>query len=208
MPNSIRVLAFLTVALGEAAPGVAATPAAVSVAEATLAEPGSRTPEVSTAQLREVLAARTAVLLDARPDLEWAISHIPAALNVAPRPGMPMSRYTSDVAEIGRIVEGDRSRALILYCNGPSCAKSRRLAADLLQAGSTDVRRYQLGAPVWRALGGVMVTEPDGARHVFANDGTAVWIDARDAAEFTAGSLAGARSCRAAWCCPAGTWER
>lgn len=165
-----------------------------SVIKATLAEPGAKTPEISTDQLREILAARSAVLLDTRPHLEWAISHLPSALNVAPKPGMPMSLYTSDVAEIGRLVKDDRTRALVLYCNGPFCGKSKRVSDDLLKAGYSNVRRYQLGAPVWRALGGIMIIEPDGARYVYANDRTAVWIDARDASEFAAGSVSGARN--------------
>ena len=69
---------------------LAATAAsAQSVLEATLAEPNQKTAEVSTAQLRQILAETSAVLLDARPRREYAISHIPGALNVAPRPGLP-----------------------------------------------------------------------------------------------------------------------
>ena len=40
---------------------------------------------------------------------------------------------------------------VVLYCNGPFCQKSKRLAAELLEAGFTNVRRYQLGMPTWRA---------------------------------------------------------
>lgn len=149
--------------------------------------------EISTDEMREIVAKRSAVVLDTRPHMEWAISHIPGALNVAPEPGMPMSLYTSDVAEVGRLVGNDKTRALVLYCNGPFCGKSKRVAADLEKAGYTNVRRYQLGAPVWRALGEVMVIEADGTRHVFENDRTAVWIDAREANE-RAAQLPGARN--------------
>jgi rhodanese-related sulfurtransferase len=107
---------------------------------------------------------------------------------------MPKSLYTSDAAEVGRLVGGDKSTAIVLYCNGPFCGKSKRLADDLLAAGYTNVRRYQLGAPVWRALGGVMIIEPEAARRVFTLDKTAVWIDVRDSAEFRAGSIPGARN--------------
>jgi rhodanese-related sulfurtransferase len=82
----------------------------------------------------------------------------------------------------------------VLYCNGPFCGKSKRVAGELVKAGYTKVRRYQLGAPVWRALVGVMVIEPEGVRYVFENDQTAVWIDARDSSVFQAGSIPGARN--------------
>jgi len=162
--------------------------------QAVFAKPGSGVPEVSTAELEKILKDQSAVVLDTRPHLEWSISHIPGALNVAPKPGVPKALYTSDVTEIGRLVDGDKSQPLVLYCNGPYCGKSKRVAEDSLRAGYTNVRRYQLGAPVWRALVGVMAIEPEGARYVFKNDQSAVWIDVRDPSVFHEESIPGARN--------------
>lgn len=164
------------------------------VRQGVFAKPGSGVVEISTAELEQILQEKSAVLLDTRPHLEWSVSHIPTALNVAPKPGVPIALYTSDVAEIGRLVGGDKSQPLVLYCNGPYCGKSNRVAGELLNAGYTNVRRYQLGAPVWRALVGVMVIEQDGAQHVFWNDNTAVWIDVRDPSLFAKGSIPGAKN--------------
>jgi rhodanese-related sulfurtransferase len=165
-----------------------------NIFQATLGESGQRTAEVSTEQLRGILADRSAVVLDARPFREFAMSHIPGAVNVAAKPGVPMSAYVSDVAEIGRLLDGRKESPLVLYCNGPYCGKSKRLAEELLAAGYTNVRRYQLGMPVWRALGGPTEIEPDGVRYVVANDRTAVLIDAREADLFRSGSFPNARS--------------
>jgi hypothetical protein len=44
---------------------------------------------------------------------------------------------------------------IVLYCNGPYSGKSKRLAAELVAGGYSRAQRYQLGIPVWRALGGV-----------------------------------------------------
>ena len=164
------------------------------VHQAILAKSGSGVQEVSTMELQQILKEQSAVVLDTRPYAEWSVSHIPGALNVAAKPGVPMALYTSDVAEVGRLVDGDKSQPLVLYCNGPFCGKSKRVAGELINAGYTNVRRYQLGAPVWRALVGVMVIEPEGIRYVSKNDQTAVWIDVRDASEFQAGSIPGARN--------------
>jgi len=162
--------------------------------EAVLATPGAGVQEVSTEELQQILADQSAVVLDTRPYKEWSVSHIPNALNVAPKPGVPMALYTSDVAEIGRLLEGDKSQPLVLYCNGPFCGKSKRVANELLKAEYTNVRRYQLGAPAWRTLVGVMVIESDGIRYVYKNDHTAVWIDVRDPLAFQEGSIPGARN--------------
>ena len=165
-----------------------------NIVQATLGETGPKTAEISTEQLRGILADKSAVVLDARPFQEFAISHIPGAVNVAAKPGVPMSSYVSDVAEIGRVLNGSKATALVLYCNGPFCGKSKRLADELLAAGYTNVRRYQLGIPVWRALGGVTEIEPAGLRHVVTNDQTVVLIDTREANDFRIGTLAQARN--------------
>jgi rhodanese-related sulfurtransferase len=103
-----------------------------------------------------------------------------------------MSLYVSDTAEIERMVP-DKTAPVVLYCNGPFCGKSKRLSEELLEAGFTNIRRYQLGAPVWRALVGVMEIELDGVQRVWNIDRTAVFIDARPTPEFSTGSLRGAR---------------
>lgn len=164
------------------------------IQQATLMEVDQKTKEVSTDELRQILAKKNATVFDARPFKEYAISHIPGAVNVSAKAGVPMSYYISDVAEIGRVLKGDKAAPIVLYCNGPFCGKSKRLAIELLEAGYTNVRRYQLGIPVWRALGGVTQIEPAGVRHVVENDRSAVIIDAREAEEFKAGSISGAKN--------------
>ncbi|MBI4758930.1 MAG: sulfur transferase [Chloroflexi bacterium] len=155
-------------------------------------EKGQKTPEVSTGELRKILDQKSATVFDARPFKEYAVSHIPGALNVAPKPGVPMSQYVSDVAEIGRIVK-DKNAPIVIYCNGPYCGKSKRLGEELLEAGYPNVRRYQLGIPTWRALVGLTQIELEGVRYVLERDKTAVFFDARSREEFLAGTLLGAR---------------
>jgi rhodanese-related sulfurtransferase len=177
---------------GTPSAGVAAE-TSFDVMKATLSEPNQKAPEVSTEELRKILSDKSAKVLDARPHLEYSISHIPGAENVAPKPGVPMSVYVSDVAEIGRMLGERKDAAIVLYCNGPFCGKSKRLAEELIGAGYTNIRRYQLGIPVWRALVGVTQIEPDGIRYVREGDKTAMWFDARSAEEFKTGSVPGAR---------------
>jgi rhodanese-related sulfurtransferase len=164
------------------------------VRNAVLAEPSLKTPEISTAELERILADGTAFVFDTRPFREFAVSHIPGARNLSAKPGVAMSLYVSDAAEVGRAVGGNKNAAIVLYCNGPFCGKSKRLAEELVAAGHTNVRRYQLGIPVWRALGGVTVIEPEGLRSVVREDGTAVVIDARERDAFQTGTIAGART--------------
>src|SRR5688500_16124071 len=184
--------------LGSAAAAVRLRAAAPAVAQtgfdATLGEAGQKTAEISTQQLRQIIGSGTAVVLDARPPMEYAVSHIPGALNVAPQRGRPAHLYISDVAEVGRLLGQAKDKALVLYCNGPYCGKTKRLGAELVGAGYMNVRRYQLGAPGWRTLASeAMQTELVALRYI-RGDRTAVWIDAREPAAFNAGTVPGARN--------------
>ena len=68
-----------------------------TISQATLEEPNQKTLEVSTDELRRILEDRSTVVFDARPPKEYALSHIPGALNVSGKPGLPMSQYVPDV---------------------------------------------------------------------------------------------------------------
>lgn len=165
-----------------------------TVFDATLGEADQPTADVSTNELREILRQGSAIMLDARPPMEYAISHIPGSRNVAPQPGRAAHLYVSDVAEVGRLVGGAKDKPLVLYCNGPFCGKSKRLAAELAKDGYTRIRRYQLGSPGWRTLSGAaMQTELAAVRYI-RTDATAVWVDAREPRNFRRGSVAGARN--------------
>lgn len=194
MPRVVARLLPLVVVAGLQLPSWVLAQSPPSIQQATLVEPGQKTPEVSTEELTRILADKSAVVLDARPYLEYAMSHVPGALNVSAKPGVPVSVYVSDVREVERLLGGDKGKALVLYCNGPFCGKSKRLSEELLAAGFTNVRRYQLGIPVWRALGGLTEIELEAVQHVVKNDRTAVFLDARATEEFLAGSLPGARN--------------
>lgn len=161
----------------------------LNIYRALLDESGPTTPQVATEELRKILADKSATVFDTRPFKEFAISHIPRAVVVAPKPGVSKAIYISDIAEIGRVVREEKAAPIVLYCDGPFCGKSKRVAEELLAAGYQNVRRYQLGIPVWRALGGVTQIELEGIRYVLELDRTAFLIDAREADEFRAGSL-------------------
>ena len=158
-----------------------------SIYQATLAESNEKTHEVSTEQVRRILADGSAIVLDSRKHSEYVAGHIPGARNV----DAPPFEY---VAAVERLVGGDKGKALVLYCNGPFCQASKRISEQLVAAGFTNVRRYQLGIPIWRAVGGPTEVELEGILRIFKVDRTAVFFDARSAEEFSKGSLPGAHN--------------
>jgi rhodanese-related sulfurtransferase len=162
-----------------------------TVYQATLGDTGQKTGEVSTEELRRILADDRAIVLDTRKPSEFASGHVPGARNVMSREDVTAAE---NVAAVTQAVGADRHQALVLYCNGPFCKGTRRLAEQLFDAGFTNVRRYQLGMPVWRALGGPTEIDREGILRIFGVDGTALFYDARDAADFAATHIAGTHS--------------
>jgi prepilin-type processing-associated H-X9-DG protein len=161
-------------------PKPVATPACggASVFDATLQEKEA-TPEVTTSELRSKLADPRVVVLDARPAEEYAVSHIPGARSVPGIPGLSAALYTADAKEARRMVP-DLSTPVVVYCNGLFCGRSKRFAAELVKAGYANVRRYQLGIPAWRALGGVTQVEKTALVRLVSEDRTSLLVDARE----------------------------
>jgi rhodanese-related sulfurtransferase len=139
---------------------------------------GGNSPEISTADLQWALSERAAIVLDARPYDEYAVSHIPGARSVRAKSGTKPALYVADVTEVMERLP-NRDQPLILYCNGLYCGRSERFAEDLTKEGYRNVIRYQLGAPGWRALGGVMQVEKPALLRLLEQDRTSVLVDGR-----------------------------
>jgi rhodanese-related sulfurtransferase len=163
----------------------------MNIYQATLRESNQKTPEISTQEMQKILEEKSATVFDPRSPKEYAIDHIPGAINIAPKNTGSDAR-DSVISEIGRRVKNNKAAPIVLYCNGPVCGKSRRVANQLIAAGYTNVRRYQLGIPIWRVLVGLTEIELEGILYVVEKDQTAVLIDARDPEEFKTATIPGA----------------
>jgi rhodanese-related sulfurtransferase len=178
------VLLLAATAILPSRPASAQTPPPrPSVFQTTLEENGQATPEITTEELQAILAANVVPVFDVRTAKEYAIAHIPGTINI----------YEKEVQQIVAQYP-DKAARMILYCNGPSCGKSKRTSEELVAAGYTNVRRYQLGMPVWRALSQTVQTDMDGVLYIHNGDHTAVWVDARARPDFDAASIPGAVS--------------
>ena len=107
---------------------------------------GGPAPEPMT---RTELAARlmegSVTLLDMRPQDEFAIGHIPGALQV------DLSRLDAMAATFTGTSE------IIAYCRGPYCVYAHQAVARLRQLG-LKARRMEGGLPEWRADGRQVVS--------------------------------------------------
>jgi len=143
-----------------------------TIFQTTLQESGQATPEISTEELQQILANGSEPVLDVRSALEYAIAHIPGSINIPE-------------LEVAKIMElYSAGTPMILTCNGPFCGKSKRTSEQLVANQYVNVRRYQLGMPVWRALGNTVQTDLAGFAYIVRGDHTAVFVDARTPQEF------------------------
>lgn len=175
------VLVAMAACLVAASAPAIASKARPSVFDATLEEQGQKTPEVSTDELKAMLAKGSAILFDARLPEEYAAAHIPGSLNL-------------DEKQLGRFTQSfpDRATSIVLYSNGPFCDRARLRSEDLARLGYSKISRYQLGLPVWRVLGNTSETSLQGFRQV-VRDSNAVIVDARSRAQYAAGTVPGAQ---------------
>jgi len=67
-------------------------------------------PEMSTAELRAALTESGAIVLDARPYEEYAVSHIPGARAVPAKPGTTPALYVADATEIAKTIADKRTK--------------------------------------------------------------------------------------------------
>jgi len=97
-------------------------------------EPVSRDDLV--ARLRDDLVT----VLDVRPEDEFALGHLPGALNI------PLAELERRLGEL------PKGREVIAYCRGPYCVLSFEAVAALRARGYR-VRRLEDGYPEWKAAG-------------------------------------------------------
>lgn len=159
---------------------------------ANLNEKKPVTINLNTAEFKALINQPNTLLIDSRTYTEHAISHIPGSLVVGPKPGSTREVFTSDIEEIKALADQQLNTPVVVYCAGIYCGKAKRVAKDLVAAGFENVSRYQLGIPMWRALGEVTVIEADALQRILELDKTAVFIDSRSHEQFAAGSLPGA----------------
>ena len=101
---------------------------------------------VSRAELLKRSHAGEVIILDVRPEDEFALGHLPGAVN------MPLQKLEIRLAEL------DPAQEIVAYCRGPYCVLSYEAVA-FLRARGFKARRLEDGLPEWRAAGLPVVTD-------------------------------------------------
>ena len=102
---------------------------------------------VSRRELRQRMKDGTVTVVDVRPKEEFAMGHVPGAINIPPS---ELNRRLADLP---------RSKEVVAYCRGPYCVFAFEAVAALRKAGYK-ARRLEDGMPEWRAAGLPVITAP------------------------------------------------
>jgi rhodanese-related sulfurtransferase len=94
-------------------------------------------------ELRALLSSGSATVVEALPADAYEAEHLPGAVNV---PGDLDARLAAALVP-------DRTRTVVVYCSGQSCARSKVIAAAFERLGYVDVRVYPGGKADWWAAG-------------------------------------------------------
>lgn len=110
-------------------------------------EPDTLEP-VAAGDLLDRLRTDDVLVLDVRPEDEYASGHIPGALSI---PAGELQR---------RLAELPKDREVVAYCRGPYCVLALE-AVEVLRSAGYKARRMEVGLPEWRAGGMEVETSPD-----------------------------------------------
>ena len=95
---------------------------------------------VSRGELQDLMRDGLVTLIDVRPPDEFALGHVPGAINV---PLGEVNAWSSNA---------DTGREIVAYCRGPWCVMSFEAVAALRSLGLS-ARRLEDGMPEWKAAG-------------------------------------------------------
>jgi ArsR family transcriptional regulator len=95
---------------------------------------------IGAGQLLERMRSDDIVVLDVRPEDEFAAGHIPGAISI---PAGELER---------RLAELPARKEIVAYCRGPYCVLAVR-AVDVLRSRGFRALRLEEGMPDWRARG-------------------------------------------------------
>src|SRR5438552_12452265 len=115
--------ALIAIGISFLLPVQAQCPATPNIFQTSLLEPPQPGKEITTERLQQILASGSMPVFDVRFELEYAISHIPGAINIPPLNNTSADR---EVNQISALLPKHPPSDFVLTCNGPFCQKRKR----------------------------------------------------------------------------------
>lgn len=102
-------------------------------------------PLVRTEQVRKMVGAMACLVLDARPEADYAAGHLPGAIS------LPYDEVEERLPQVEPFLT--RTTPILAYCSGASCDESFLLTLYLRGQGFTNAVLYLGGFQEWKTAG-------------------------------------------------------
>jgi len=103
---------------------------------------GNTYPDISQAELKQAIASKTVVLLDANGSDSYRSGHIPGAID-----------FAADQEHLASLLPADKHALVVAYCGGEKCTAYKAAAAAAVKLGYVNVRHFAPGISGWKQSG-------------------------------------------------------
>jgi rhodanese-related sulfurtransferase len=103
--------------------------------------------DVSQEEMWKISQNKSALIVDARPNVFYQLSHIPGAVS------LPRDDFEAQYKLLGEKLEPYKIKLVIVYCAELDCHDSQMVGDALTQLGFRYVRLYRLGWSDWEQAG-------------------------------------------------------
>lgn len=97
-------------------------------------------PDISIADVKAAIAAKTITLLDANGTPSWKQGHVPGAID-----------FAANETALARVLPADKKALIVAYCGGPRCHAYAAAAQAAKALGYTNVKHMSAGIQGWMA---------------------------------------------------------
>jgi rhodanese-related sulfurtransferase len=116
--------------------------AVLAVALVATVTQAAESSDISIADLKAAIAAKTVTLLDANGTDSWQAGHVPGAIDFATQKG-----------NLAKLLPQDKGALIVAYCGGPKCGAYKAAAAAAKKLGYTNVKHLSVGISGWKSAG-------------------------------------------------------
>ena len=98
--------------------------------------------DITIPELKDAIAGKKVVLLDANGTKSWQAGHIPGAID-----------FKSNQDKLAALLPQDKNALIVAYCGGPQCKAYKAAAEAAQKLGYTNVQHLPAGISGWVKAG-------------------------------------------------------
>ena len=94
--------------------------------------------DVSISELKELIAKKSATIVDVNSKASFAKAHVTGAVH-----------FGSNAERFETVLPKDKSTLIVAYCGGPECTAWKKAAIKACELGYTNIRHFSGGIQGW-----------------------------------------------------------